>query len=567
MLEFYVREQTEQENAGRYLEDIKNLAIEAGLNEDETIYERYVVNRFLDGIRYPEFKKKVLAVSKNPSVEDLENISNTCNVDLLLRRNVQHIWEKIFLSLDYESFKNCYRVCKSWYDILTRQSFVAKTRSTFSAQMWMDTDHLERRVWKSNKNIVYWTTNGEEVAFVERIDNHQVVHYVSSSGSIRSKRLELDNENVDHIKILRHVILLETTIQVCSVDKVTMKQSNIFSVNVGIIDVAKFIPNVVVCYLGIKETEGGNDKFYLKEVSFDHFKEDEWRQNETDNEGCCYSVEMVAPVLALEDDDEEPDLVISDDGSHFIYHSDCEIQVFSIDKGEVGLSMRHLWDDEDDELRDVIANAQYLVHECRFNSDLLFKLRNIKDGTVLKQLKICQHSIDIERILLSKKKLNFFGSYDVPETGLEIANTLFMVDLETYGENYSIKGNFNSRDAKAPTSFDGGKVLVFPRDYRRNSDLRLLDLTSGDPNKILDEVKTIKPIRSGYFKDFMEVKQGLCMLEVEPEYVNQEIKGTIFEIISWKGEEMPKALDAWMEWLVKQEVNGPKAARESAGRL
>ena len=39
-----------------------------------------------------------------------ETALSTGGFDLLLQRNVQHIWEKIFLSLDYASFKNCLEV-------------------------------------------------------------------------------------------------------------------------------------------------------------------------------------------------------------------------------------------------------------------------------------------------------------------------------------------------------------------------------------------------------------------------------------------------------------------------
>ena len=39
---------------------------------------------------------------------------------------------------------------------------------------------------------------------------------------------------------------------------------------------------------------------------------------------------------------------------------------------------------------------------------------------------------------------------------------------------------------------------------------------------------------------------GLCIFEYQsPRFM--------FELISWKGEQMPKALAAWVEWLEKQE--------------
>ena len=55
-------------------------------------------------------RDRISAKTKTPRVGDLEEICNTGGFDLLLQRNVQHVWEKIFLSLDYASFKNCLEV-------------------------------------------------------------------------------------------------------------------------------------------------------------------------------------------------------------------------------------------------------------------------------------------------------------------------------------------------------------------------------------------------------------------------------------------------------------------------
>ena len=37
--------------------------------------------------------------------------------DLLLQKNVQLIREKIFLSLDYDSFKQCLKVSEAWNEV------------------------------------------------------------------------------------------------------------------------------------------------------------------------------------------------------------------------------------------------------------------------------------------------------------------------------------------------------------------------------------------------------------------------------------------------------------------
>ena len=61
-------------------------------------------------------------------------------------------------------------------------------------------------------------------------------------------------------------------------------------------------------------------------------------------------------------------------------------------------------------------------------------------------------------------------------------------------------------------------------------------------------------------KKFVEVKQGLCLYEVETGYNSvgnftysthepEDASKFIIETMAWKGEEMPRALQAWSDWL------------------
>ena len=47
--------------------------------------------------------------------------------DKLFRKNVPHILEKIFLSLDFVSFKKSHEVCKEWKVLLLSKSVKEKT--------------------------------------------------------------------------------------------------------------------------------------------------------------------------------------------------------------------------------------------------------------------------------------------------------------------------------------------------------------------------------------------------------------------------------------------------------
>ena len=49
-----------------------------------------------------------------------------CHFDNLFRRNLIHILEAIFLSLDYESLKRCYKVCRAWNEFLSSKSLTSR---------------------------------------------------------------------------------------------------------------------------------------------------------------------------------------------------------------------------------------------------------------------------------------------------------------------------------------------------------------------------------------------------------------------------------------------------------
>ena len=43
--------------------------------------------------------------------------------EYLFRRNVPHILEKIFFSLNYDSFKTCSEVCRAWNELMRSDSY------------------------------------------------------------------------------------------------------------------------------------------------------------------------------------------------------------------------------------------------------------------------------------------------------------------------------------------------------------------------------------------------------------------------------------------------------------
>ena len=51
--------------------------------------------------------------------------------DTLLSKNVPHILENIFFSLDFESFKACFEVSKTWNTLLKSEMFHKKAQGAF----------------------------------------------------------------------------------------------------------------------------------------------------------------------------------------------------------------------------------------------------------------------------------------------------------------------------------------------------------------------------------------------------------------------------------------------------
>ena len=66
-----------------------------------------------------------------------------CAFDTLFSKNVPHLLEMVFLSLDYESFKTCLKVRRAWKRQLTSETFRKKAQSVFQEDIVED----EKKLW------------------------------------------------------------------------------------------------------------------------------------------------------------------------------------------------------------------------------------------------------------------------------------------------------------------------------------------------------------------------------------------------------------------------------------
>ena len=121
-LNTFKKRSQKDETAGQYLKALKNLATEVGQKDSGGWYEVQVVRRFIRGVKYPEIKEKLRVMKNIPSLRDLEYMCrHTPSVfDRLSGWSIDHIYGKIFFSLDEKSLKDCLKVCQDWRTIIER---------------------------------------------------------------------------------------------------------------------------------------------------------------------------------------------------------------------------------------------------------------------------------------------------------------------------------------------------------------------------------------------------------------------------------------------------------------
>ena len=80
-------------------------------------------------------------------METQENqVEVPCAFNALFKRNVPHILEMIFLSLDYVSFEECMKVNKAWRGLLTSEAFQAKAKLFFHEEICTE----QKELWQAS---------------------------------------------------------------------------------------------------------------------------------------------------------------------------------------------------------------------------------------------------------------------------------------------------------------------------------------------------------------------------------------------------------------------------------
>ena len=135
----------------------------------------------------------------------------SCAFDILFTKSVPHILEKIFLSLDYESLKECCEVSKAWNKLFMSESFKRKAKSVFCKEIAEDqitvfwavansnADEIKRLLSGGFVDVNYWYDG------YSYMDSFKIFKYMDSYGYPNSQRLlskAAINGRQDVVKIL-----------------------------------------------------------------------------------------------------------------------------------------------------------------------------------------------------------------------------------------------------------------------------------------------------------------------------------------------------------------------------
>ena len=121
---------------------------------------------------------------------DVDKCINPSAFDKVFSRNLPHILEKIFLSLDYRSFTNCLDVCRSWNELFLSDSFKNKATLLFREEM---EDKIWNAAWRGNTEEArrHFSCAKVDVNYIERY-NMTPLCAASSGGHKKMVHLLLD---------------------------------------------------------------------------------------------------------------------------------------------------------------------------------------------------------------------------------------------------------------------------------------------------------------------------------------------------------------------------------------
>ena len=119
---------------------------------------------------------------------------DSCAFNKLFAKNVPHILENIFLSLDYESYKVCLEVNDTWEKLLSSEDYQKIGKSVFRDEILVDEQKLWNAAENGNENYVKRLLLSKMIDINSRHGNDLCtpLHQVAKGGNIIVGQLLLD---------------------------------------------------------------------------------------------------------------------------------------------------------------------------------------------------------------------------------------------------------------------------------------------------------------------------------------------------------------------------------------
>ena len=79
-----------------------------------------------------------------------DKVDGWCYFNTLFSKNVPHILENIFFSVDYASYKICLEVNSEWKELLTSERYITKGKTVFKEEIMKDEEKLSKAARADN---------------------------------------------------------------------------------------------------------------------------------------------------------------------------------------------------------------------------------------------------------------------------------------------------------------------------------------------------------------------------------------------------------------------------------
>lgn len=482
--------------------------------------------------------------------------------DKLLAKNVPHILEKIFLSLDIESFKNCMEVCQAWRSLL----------ASYPRGKWMDKHNLNHVVWRNDHpdNDVVWETREKEVVY---FDCH-VLHYIQLDGETRTVRLSDQPTVKGHdpkIWILKHTILVRYVGTIYFIDKATLNFSKIelphslaeasggaeaewrtlsdhFDPNVGV-----RLAFLSLAKLAVNEEEHFTQVIWLGQISMEYRQETDWhcifdQDYITDGDACCYFTRVPSFHIIGNQYSREPRTpIFTEDGSKVVLlekEPRPHLRVFTLEQE----NSKFLWSKGINPGSLVCGNANSLFLIAPEG----LKILNIQDGTERKSIEIWEQQLrasaarfdDGSSLIVNGQK---YCSTLITNKYLVafISPSLFMVNLDTL----ELQRHRISQEKYLPrvklNKFNSNQLIALQSSTGMVNHYHL-DPMGGELDKIFENGMMMTSKKPCWAFDnklsFKEICKGVYVSIKRRKNAEGVPLAMAVEVISWKSEELPTAM-------------------------